>query len=237
MFNARNLHRQHDIEELPYVFVFGVDGAIVNSPPHQLSAWQKILSENGIIQSAQEIEAHCFGKNEEIIQRFFAEQLSQGQIEEIAQRQEEIVRDLYRPNMRLIEGLKRFLDEAKTMNIQMAAISDSSLAWIDFVLAETGLQDYFKVTVGAEDVDRGEPCPDLLLKAALRLGMMPEDLIAFEGCERGLEAAERAGVKAFGIQPNPNKVSKTYSNQIQILPNYSSLRPTLAYAYSLKLSL
>ena len=99
------------------------------------------------------------------------------------------------------------------------------------------LNSYFKVHVGAEDVERGKPFPDAHLKASLRLGMMPEDCISFESCSFGVDAALRAGIKAFLLSPSTRSATTNQPNLVQTVSDYRTQRPTLALTYSKMITL
>ena len=72
---------------------------------------------------------------------------------------------------------------------------------IDAVLAASGLGQYFRVTVSAEEVARGKPAPDVYLAAAEKLGVDPIRAAAVEDSSNGLRAAAAAGMVVIAI-PN-----------------------------------
>jgi HAD superfamily hydrolase (TIGR01509 family) len=51
--------------------------------------------------------------------------------------------------------------------------------------------------IGAEDIKRGKPNPDLYLCAAARMGVPPRFCIVVEDSEAGIEAAKAAGMNAM----------------------------------------
>ena len=53
--------------------------------------------------------------------------------------------------------------------------------------------------VGAEEVTRGKPAPDLFLLGASRLGIEPRDVLVFEDAHLGVRAAVSAGMVACGV--------------------------------------
>jgi len=62
-----------------------------------------------------------------------------------------------------------------------------------------GLQDTFRVIVGAEDYEMSKPAPDCFLVAAERLGVRPERCLVFEDSPAGLAAAQAAGMWSVAI--------------------------------------
>ncbi|MDQ6784609.1 MAG: HAD family hydrolase [Actinomycetota bacterium] len=63
----------------------------------------------------------------------------------------------------------------------------------------TGLLDRFEGHIfSAEDVERGKPAPDLFLHAAASMGATPARCAVIEDSPLGVEAANAAGMTAFG---------------------------------------
>lgn len=63
------------------------------------------------------------------------------------------------------------------------------------------LRRYFDVEVTREDVDRGKPAPDIVLRAAALLDVHPRDCLVYEDSDEGLEAAAAAGMDAVDVRP------------------------------------
>lgn len=237
MFNTRNLHRRAETPTEVYGFLFDLDGAVVDSASCHLTVWQNLCIEHEIKLSIAELEAQLYGTPAEIVRRLWGPKLRNEEVERIANRHAELFCQLCRPNLRLIEGLKKFLDDARAANLPMGISCNASTKIIHFVLDNLYLNSYFKVHVGAEDIERGKPYPDVYLKAALRMGMMPEDCISFESSGFGVDAALRAGVKVFLLAPPARHVTTTPPNIIQTISDYRTLRPALAHTYSKMIAL
>lgn len=237
MFNTRNLYRKADTKLETFGLIFDIDGVVVGSTAYQIAAWQRLCSEREVDLASTEVAARACGTATEIASRLFGNRLGDKELALIVERHTELFCELYRPHMRLIDGLKKFLDDARSANLPMALVSNNNTQIIHFLLDSLYLNSYFKVHVTAEDIDRGKPYPDAHLKAALRLGLMPEDCIAFEGSEAGLDAALRAGIKAFFVQTSDNTPALNQPNLIQQIADYRTLRPPLAYTYSKMIAL
>jgi HAD superfamily hydrolase (TIGR01509 family) len=72
---------------------------------------------------------------------------------------------------------------------------------IDAVLASSGLDACFKVTVSGEEVAHGKPAPDVYLVATDKLGADPRSSAAIEDSANGLRAAAAAGMTVIAV-PN-----------------------------------
>jgi HAD superfamily hydrolase (TIGR01509 family) len=99
------------------------------------------------------------------------------------------------PVFPLKTGARPLLDALRAAGIPCAVASSSSVAEIRHRLGHVEVLDYFRSIAGGDEVTHGKPDPALYLLAAARLGVAPEDCIAFEDSENGARAAQAAGVR------------------------------------------
>jgi HAD superfamily hydrolase (TIGR01509 family) len=83
----------------------------------------------------------------------------------------------------------------------LALASSSNRAVFEEALRLAELDDCFRATVSAEEVERGKPAPDVYLEAANRLGVAPEACAAIEDSHAGIRSAKAAGMRVVAI-PN-----------------------------------
>lgn len=70
---------------------------------------------------------------------------------------------------------------------------------IEAVVEGAGLGGLFNNIVAAEDVVKGKPDPEVFLKAAELIGVVPERCIVFEDSLSGIEAALAGGMRVVGM--------------------------------------
>jgi len=96
-----------------------------------------------------------------------------------------------------VPGVERALD---AITLPTCVASSGSHARIRRALTVTGLLPRFEGRIfSAQDVTRGKPAPDLFLHAARALGVAPHRCAVIEDSPRGVEAANNAGMIAFGF--------------------------------------
>jgi len=76
-----------------------------------------------------------------------------------------------------------------------SARRDSAMRMLDLL----DLTPLFAAVVTASDVTHGKPDPEPFLLAAARIGIAPEQCVAFEDSRNGLQSARAAGVYCVGI--------------------------------------
>lgn len=101
--------------------------------------------------------------------------------------------------MEPLAGLLPLLRQARQAGLALAVATAANQGNIDFVMNGLQMWDYFDVIVGADDVARGKPYPDLFLLAAERLDVPPAHCLVFEDALTGIEAGRRAGMPVVGV--------------------------------------
>jgi HAD superfamily hydrolase (TIGR01509 family) len=100
-------------------------------------------------------------------------------------------------------GVEEYFAEAERLGLKTAVVSSSDDDWIERHLGRLGHLEGLDTIVAANgDTQRAKPRPDLYLDALDRLGLTPEEGIAFEDSPNGVTAAKAAGLACVAV-PNP----------------------------------
>ncbi|MFC4025246.1 beta-phosphoglucomutase [Oceanobacillus longus] len=94
-------------------------------------------------------------------------------------------------------GIKKLLDALKENDIKIGLASASKNG--PTILDRLGITNYFDVIVNPALIENGKPAPDIFLKAALDLGVTPEECIGIEDAEAGIKAIKDANMFAVGV--------------------------------------
>ena len=96
---------------------------------------------------------------------------------------------------------------------QLGIASGSLHAEIEHLLGR-GLVPAFQVIVGADDVARSKPAPDLYLAAIARLDVPPGRAVAIEDSRWGLAAARAAGLRTIAITTSYPAATLTSADRV-----------------------
>jgi beta-phosphoglucomutase len=189
-----------------FVFLFDMDGVVVDSTPLHTEAWRRYLSARGL--TLPDLAHRMLGKhNREIVREFLgADDLTEEQVIEHGARKEALYREMMAPVLEryLVPGLRGFLKAYA--HVPKGLASNAETANVDFVLEKADLGQYFQAVVSGQQVSRPKPYPDIYLKVAERLQASPEQCIVFEDSHTGVEAATRAGMRVVGLTTTLSKV-------------------------------
>jgi beta-phosphoglucomutase family hydrolase len=180
--------------------IFDMDGTLVDNMQYHTRTWIKLLGEQGTPMHPDEFLRRTAGwTNAEILRALINPDMSAEDIAALAERKESAYREMFRPHLKPVPGALAFLEALKTSGVPMAVATAAPTPNIDFTLDGAGLRAYFDVVVGAADITRGKPDPEIFLKAAERLGVPPDACLVFEDATSGIEAARRAGMRTVVI--------------------------------------
>lgn len=209
-------------------FLFDLNGTMIDDMEYHANAWSDILNNDlnaGL--TYDEVKAQMYGKNDEVLARIFGENYFRPQqVQELSIEKERRYQMAYRPNLKLIDGLRQFLEESKQEGINMAIGSAAIPFNIDFVLDNLDIRDYFSAIVSADDVAVSKPNPETYLKCAKELKVKPEECLVFEDAPKGVEAAQNAGMNAV-VLTTMHRIEEfdAYKNIVAFIDDYSSNSP------------
>jgi HAD superfamily hydrolase (TIGR01509 family) len=180
-------------------FIFDIDGTIIDSMPFHTRSWDVFLARRGAPGVDDEFFQRTAGRTGIEVMRELFGPLSDADAFAFVREKERIYRELFAAEFREIAGFTAFARTAKALGLRLACATAGDPENIRFALAGLGLQDFFDAAVGAHDVERGKPEPDLFLLAAQRIGARPHACLVFEDAPLGIEGARRAGMRAVAI--------------------------------------
>jgi HAD superfamily hydrolase (TIGR01509 family) len=111
------------------------------------------------------------------------------------------------------------LHKAKTL---IGLASSSPYQIIAMVLDKFNIKRFFNAVVSGEDFEKGKPSPDIFLKTAAMLGVLPGQCIVIEDSTHGVHAAKAAGMKCIGFA-NVNSPGQDLSKADLIVDDFRAL--------------
>lgn len=179
--------------------IFDLDGTLIDS----MSVWDKIdcdlLKRYHITpdeEYVQKIKTLTFGEGTRyIVDRY---QLNKTP-EEIGRELNELALLEYATSIPLKDGAKALLQVFKEKEYKIGMATSSLKGMCEAVLKRHKIYNYFDTIVYSEDIGKGKSNPDIYLKAAENLGILPEDCYVFEDVPFAAMGAKRAGMTVIGV--------------------------------------
>jgi len=180
--------------------LFDLDGVVADTMGYHAKAW-RAFGKNYGFKITNHLLFHYFtGRvNDEILEYLFKRKLTKEELKKYISEKENFYRKLYRPHIKPVKGLLKFLSDLKKANVKIALGTAAPKDNVKFILKGTKAKKYFKHIITAEHVKLGKPNPDIYLKAAKIIKAKPQNCIVFEDAMNGIEAARRAGMKVVAV--------------------------------------
>lgn len=179
--------------------IFDCDGTLVDTAPIHLSALQQALAPLGLTMTPEWYSTRNGLGPDQLLDEYEAEfKVASLARKALLDRSDEA----YQASIPRIREIGIIADVARHWfgRVPLAVASNGILKNVEATLVATDLRPLFDTIVTSEQVAHGKPAPDVYLEAARRMNVAPTRCIVFEDTNEGLEAARRAGMKAYDVR-------------------------------------
>jgi HAD superfamily hydrolase (TIGR01509 family) len=177
--------------------IFDNDGVLVDSEWHANGILADLLCEAGLPSTRESCIADYMGSTMSRVREIAEARLGRALPDDLEARYHERLFEAFRTKLTAVPGV---VDALAKIPLPTCVASSGTHERIRLALTTTALLKRFEGRIfSAQDVARGKPEPDLFLHAARTLGIRPEACAVIEDSPLGVEAANRAGMTAFGF--------------------------------------
>lgn len=182
--------------------IFDLDGVLTDTAIYHFYAWKALADELGIAFNEHDNEqlkgVDRIGSLRWILQKGGLK-LSEAEESRLMQQKNahylELIDHITPDN--LYPGVAALFSSLKQNGIKIGLASASKNA--AFVVQRLGIAAQFDYIADANNVSNSKPDPEVFLLAARGLNVLPQHCIGVEDAQAGIEAINRAGMKAIGI--------------------------------------
>lgn len=182
--------------------IFDCDGTLVDSMPAHFEAWCEALSlygAGGILKEDVFLAMGGRPTRDIVVELNDEYDLHLDPVAVAFAKREAFLKRIQ--NISLIDEIAAFAESLRG-KVPMAIASGGSRMIIEKTLHVVGISDWFDEVVTADDVADGKPAPDIFLRAAQLLGVVPGRCLALDDAPAGILAAQRAGMQVIAV-PSP----------------------------------
>ncbi|UCE58339.1 MAG: HAD family phosphatase [Phycisphaerales bacterium] len=178
--------------------IFDMDGVLIDSARPHFQSWAQLAEECGGSVTQDQFAATFGRQNRDIVPVLFGK-VSETRMHELADRKEEIYRDLVRDAPPIVDGACELVRSLHAAGVLLAVGSSGPRPNIDLVLDAMGAKELISVIVSGDDVTRGKPDPQVFSLACGRLGISSNRCVVVEDAPAGVTAAHAAGIAAVAV--------------------------------------
>ena len=206
----------------PIGVIFDMDGVLVDSAEPHLESWQLLAKENDRSVTREQFAATFGRQNNDIIPLLFGDVDAQ-RCAALADRKEEIYRDLVRRAPPIVKGAVDLIQALHERGVRLAVGSSGPSQNIELELDAMGVQELIPVVISGDDVQRGKPDPQVFSLACQGLGVEAVRCVVVEDAPAGIEAAMAAGTRTIAILMH--HPAESFENADCIVDRLSDLTP------------
>jgi beta-phosphoglucomutase len=183
-------------------FIFDLDGVIVDTAKYHFIAWNELAKQFGFEITGhqnEQLKGVSRVKSLDLILEWGNIHLDQAQKDLLLVQKNktylEFINTLSKSD--ILPGIVDVLNYLKSKKIAIALGSASKNAVP--ILEKLEIDALFDAIVDGNVVEKAKPNPEVFLKAADKLGIMPEYCVVIEDAKAGVEAANSAEMMSIGI--------------------------------------
>jgi beta-phosphoglucomutase family hydrolase len=186
--------------------IFDMDGVIAETEYVHIEAEKQTMLKYGVRISEDELHEYTGTTAKLMFTELIKKYGLDATFEEMFKVKEKILFELMEKGIQPTKGVVDLLLELRKRKIKLAVASSSHRKMIEYVLKTLKITGLFESVVGAEDIERSKPDPEIFQVSAKRLEVKPEKCLVVEDSRLGVEAAKSAGMKCLGyVNPSSGK--------------------------------
>jgi HAD superfamily hydrolase (TIGR01509 family) len=185
---------------MPRAVLWDLDGTLADSREAHWRSWCEALAAQGIRITKNDFLSTFGQRNDAILEQWIGPDITAEFIRAIGDAKEESYRAIIKAEgLTPLPGAAEWVRALHAEGWRQAIASSAPRLNVEVMRGALGLAQLIETYVGAEDVKRGKPDPEVFLAAADALEVPAKRCIVVEDAEVGVEAAHRAGMRCIGV--------------------------------------
>ena len=211
MRNLRGKIHKYIIQLKMKAVIFDLDGVLVDSEPAQGKASRDLFARYGKKYTERHEQEFLGVRAREEIAILKRRWKLAPTIEVLMAQRRQILGRLIN-QVELMSGAVELLQWLAEINLPLGLGTSSEAEYVNRILENLGIKNYFKVIVTGDDVVRGKPDPEVYLKVARGLGVAPKECVVIEDAPNGAAAARAAGMQCWMVTDSLMEVKRWLTN-------------------------
>jgi HAD superfamily hydrolase (TIGR01509 family) len=178
--------------------LFDLDGTLAETDSLHLPTWVNILRPYGIEIDKEFYRERISGRSNSKIVEDLLPDLSAKEGRDLADAKEASFRERA-DELEPLPGLLDFMREAKDRGLSLALVTNAPEENVEAMLLALEVREFFDEVVLSDEVGPVKPDPAPYRAALNRLGVAPEEALAFEDSTSGIASSVGVGIPTVGI--------------------------------------
>jgi HAD superfamily hydrolase (TIGR01509 family) len=179
--------------------IFDMDGVIVDSEPRHERAFLEVVREIGYGDKLDlRFDDYIGRSDQDLWLAFIAKHKPPQKLAELLALKGRRMIEILRHEQPLFDGVPKLVEKLAVRYV-LALASGSDRAVVEEVLKFKDLGRFFSAVVSSSDIQRGKPAPDIFLRTAELLKVLPRSCCVIEDSKPGIVAGLAAGMEVIAI--------------------------------------
>tara|TARA_B100000575_G_C23131764_1_gene656605 strand:- start:1547 stop:2206 length:660 start_codon:yes stop_codon:yes gene_type:complete len=200
--------------------IFDMDGTIVDSLPYHYEAWKIFFEENKVENFSEKLKEYRGGGTLDLMKAVYGDIYSREKLKKMSNDKETIFREIYKGNIRPLEGFIDFVKELKSKKILIGLASNAIRLNVNLILREIKGYNFFDSIICGDEVIYGKPNPEMFNETVKRFNLKKEDCLIFEDSLEGIKGAVNSGITSIGVKTSSSKKVLTDSGAKAVVKDY-----------------
>lgn len=180
--------------------IFDMDGVICHTNPFHSQAFKIFFEKRNLFPSEEDFMRHMYGKNNGyILSHFLGRKIEGEELLLLEDEKESLFREIYQHHVDPIAGFLGFFHSLKDHGLKTGIATSAPFANLELIGGKLDLFPYLESALASEQVSKHKPNPEVYLKTAANLSLLPSQCVVFEDSFSGVSAAKNAGMKVVGV--------------------------------------
>jgi 2-hydroxy-3-keto-5-methylthiopentenyl-1-phosphate phosphatase len=218
-----------DLKKRIHGVIFDLDGTLIEAYEAIYLGLKEVLQQFGKeIFPYSDLKKYLKSDLEGTLNPFFSPEEMKKGIPIMRKKYEEV----YLEKTHFLDGARKVLDSLRSKGILLGVASNKFGRFSRGALMHLGVMDYFKSVIGAGDVSRNKPFPDMIHASLREMNLPPEEVIFVGDTLTDIETGKQAGVDVYALptgfhskmelsQGKPRRILKNLKELVQVIEGTS----------------
>lgn len=185
--------------------IFDMDGVIYDSEPIHVQSEKEVMLKYGVKITDEELQPYTGSTAKFMFEDLINKYRLKTNFQKIFAEKNIIFFKLIQKELKPIPGVAKLIDLLIKYKIKIGLATSSHYDLWNLVLNKLNIQDKFNTIIGAENITKPKPDPEIFLLTANKLNVFPKDCLVIEDSTNGVSAAKAAGMKCIGFNNSNSK--------------------------------
>ncbi len=169
--------------------IFDCDGTMFDTERIARTAWNKIFADHNITVADDFFDHITGGGKKELNRMLEANPKIEAVLPQISEYKHQILEDELKNGNINKKGLLELINYLKTSNLKVCVASSSKIDYVQHLVNSLDTDFKFDFIIGGDQVKQAKPDPELFLRAAKQVQVLPEHCLVLEDSKNGIKAA------------------------------------------------